>query len=278
MTREAALRKGDRVRLHPQARGDVFDLALTGRTATVASVEEDFEGRLYVAVLVDDDPGASIGPRRPGHRFFFAPEEVQLMAGEGDGVAPTPRTILVAGIGNIFLGDDGFGVEVVQRLARRPVPEGVRVGDYGIRGFDLAYALADDPDCTILVDACPRGDAPGTVYLVEPSLDALDQEETEPVLFDAHTMNPLSVLRLARSMGAPLRQVLLVGCEPATLGPDEGQLGLSPVVEAAVDQAVALIESLVTGSRTSRSRHTPPQCHPDGRLPHGCDDQTRPEW
>jgi hydrogenase maturation protease len=251
MNAESQLKKGDRVRLHPKVRGDVFDLALTGRTATVSSIEQDFDGRLYVAVLVDDDPGTAIGPRRPGHRFFFAPEEVELIASPGEAVGPASRSILVAGIGNIFLGDDGFGVEVVHRLARRPLPEGVRVADYGIRGYDLAYALADDPDCTILVDACPRGDAPGTVYLVEPELDTLDLDESQPMLFDAHTMNPVSVLRLARSMGAPLRRVFLVGCEPATLGPEEGQLGLSPAVEAAVDQAVALIESLVARIQTA---------------------------
>jgi len=181
--------------------------ALAGRSATVSSVERDIEGRFYIAVLVDDDPGVSIGPRRPGHRFFFAPEEVELAPAEEQPVESARRTILVAGIGNIFLGDDAFGVEVARRLSGRAVPEGVQVGDYGIRGYDLAYALADDPDCTILVDACPRGDAPGTVYLIEPSLDSLD-DESQPLVFDAHTMNPVSVLRLARSMGAPLRQPL----------------------------------------------------------------------
>jgi len=249
MTAAPQFRKGDRVRLRPHARSDVFDLALAGRSATVSSVERDIEGRFYIAVLVDDDPGVAIGPRRPGHRVFFAPEEVELAPAEEQPVESARRTILVAGIGNIFLGDDAFGVEVARRLSGRAVPEGVQVGDYGIRGYDLAYALADDPDCTILVDACPRGDAPGTVYLIEPSLDSLD-DESQPLVFDAHTMNPVSVLRLARSMGAPLRHVLLVGCEPATLGPDEGQLGLSPVVEAAVDQAVALIESLVPRLQT----------------------------
>ena len=80
--------------------------------------------------------------------------------------------VLVAGIGNIFLGDDGFGVEVVQRLAARPQPDGVRVTDFGIRGFDLAFALLDEPEATILIDAMPRGQAPGTVYVLEPDLDA----------------------------------------------------------------------------------------------------------
>jgi hydrogenase maturation protease len=81
-------------------------------------------------------------------------------------------TILVAGIGNIFLGDDGFGVEVVRRLAARPHADNVRVADYGIRGFDLAFALLDDPAATILIDAMPRGGAPGTVYVLDPDLES----------------------------------------------------------------------------------------------------------
>ena len=85
------------------------------------------------------------------------------------------------GIGNVFLGDDGFGVEVAQRLAQRPQPKGVRVEDYGIRGYDLAYALMARPDLTILVDACPRGEEPGTVYIVEPDLEHLDDPATAAV-------------------------------------------------------------------------------------------------
>jgi hydrogenase maturation protease len=251
MTRPIPLQKGDRVVLRPQPRGDVFDLALAGRTAVVSSIEQDLEGRLYVAVIVDDDPGVSIGPRRPGHRFFFAEGEVERLGPADPATAGTGLpTILVAGIGNIFLGDDAFGVEVAQRLSRRELPDGVRVADYGIRGFDLAYALADDPDHVILVDAYRRGKAPGTLYVVEPDLAELDQADPEPSIVDAHTMHPLGVLRLARSMGAPLRHVLLVGCEPATLGPEEGHMGLSEPVEAALDQAVSVIESLVARLRT----------------------------
>jgi hydrogenase maturation protease len=247
MSADHGLRKGDRVRLRPRANADIFDLALAGRDATVDSIEQDFEGRYHVAVLVDDDPGVSLGPRRPGHRFFFAPEEVERLEG-GRALAATtaPGTILVAGIGNIFLGDDAFGVEVVRRLVNRAIPDGVRLVDFGIRGFDLAYALAEGPERTILIDACPRGEAPGTVYVVEPDIAALDDEEPTPSILDAHTMNPLHVLRLARSMGAGLHNILLVGCEPATFGPEEGQIGLSEPVEAAVDRAVAVVESLLT--------------------------------
>src|SRR5580658_7995516 len=99
----------------------------------------------------------------------------------------TDARILVACIGNIFLGDDGFGVEVARQMAARPLPPGVAVKDFGIRGFDLTYALLDPRELTILVDACPRGDAPGTVYLVEPDLHAAP--DSAPAALDAHGMN-----------------------------------------------------------------------------------------
>jgi hydrogenase maturation protease len=155
------------------------------------------------------------------------------------------RGILVAGIGNIFLGDDGFGVEVARQLAQRALPDGVTVADYGIRGYDLAYALVRGSDQTILVDACPRGEAPGTVFVLEPDLADLDAPDGGPAVLDAHDLNLLHVLRLARSLGAELKAVMVVGCEPATLGPPEGQMGLSDPVQAAVEEAVTLIEGLI---------------------------------
>jgi len=157
----------------------------------------------------------------------------------------TASGILVAGIGNIFLGDDGFGVEVAQRLARRTLPEAVCVADFGIRGFDLAYALLEDYAAVILVDALPRGGDPGTLYVLEPALDDLDEPAADQM--ETHTMNPLNVLHLVRSMGGRPRRVLVVGCEPASVALDEeGQIGLSAPVQAAVDGAVELVESLVT--------------------------------
>lgn len=147
--------------------------------------------------------------------------------------------ILVACIGNIFLGDDGFGVEVARHLEGQALPEGVAVKDFGIRGLDLAYALLDPWDFTILVDACPRGGAPGNLYVIEP-----DPELGEPSI-DPHAMNPMNVLRTARSMGAVTSRILVVGCEPGDLGPDEGKLGLTKPVAAAVEKAAVLIESLI---------------------------------
>lgn len=156
----------------------------------------------------------------------------------------TPPRILIACIGNIFLGDDGFGTEVARRLAARPLPPEVILKDFGIRGLDLTYALLDPYDLTILVDACPRGGEPGTVYLIEPDEAAAD--ETAPARLEPHNMNPASVLRMARSMGGVPGRVLIVGCEPACLGPEEGKLGLSEPVADAVEEAVALVETLVS--------------------------------
>jgi hydrogenase maturation protease len=143
---------------------------------------------------------------------------------------------LVAGVGNVFLRDDGFGVEVVQRLAAGPVPAGTKVVDFGIRGLHLAFELLDGYDTVVLVDALARGGPPGTVYVVEP--DAPD--EAPPV--DGHDLNPEAVLALARSLGGPAGRVLIVGCEPADTG--EG-MGLSAPVAAAVDVAVRTVLEVI---------------------------------
>jgi hydrogenase maturation protease len=240
------VRAGCRVRLRPRPGGDVMDIALAGQIATIECIEQDYEGKQHVCVVLDDDPGKDMGMlRQPGHRFFFDAREVEpLTDAEAQEIKAVRRpSILVAGIGNIFLGDDGFGVEVAKRLAGRNLPEAVRVTDFGIRGFDLAYALGDGYATTILVDACPRGEAPGTLYVIEPDLNT--SEALEAAAVEAHAMNPVSVLRTARAMNIEVKNVLLVGCEPEILGGDEGHMGLSASVEAAVEQAVKLIEGLV---------------------------------
>jgi hydrogenase maturation protease len=162
-------------------------------------------------------------------------------------------TVLVAGIGNVFLGDDGFGVEVVQRLAGRTFRPGVTIRDFGIRGFDLAFSLIDGADVTILVDATARGGTPGTLYTIEPQLaDAVDGD-TSPSLA-THGMDPVKALRMAQTLGGARGRIFLVGCEPETFGPDhEGFMGLSAPVAAAVDEAVRIIEELVESTEVTWS-------------------------
>jgi hydrogenase maturation protease len=150
--------------------------------------------------------------------------------------------ILVACIGNIFEGDDGFGCEVARALANRPAMPDVRVVDFGIRGLDFAYALADCPDLTILVDSVSRGGVPGRLYTIEPDLTNLDDSIA---VVDAHGMPPLAALQAARAMGAKLERVLLVGCEPADLGEGEGRLGLTPSVADAVARAATIVRDLI---------------------------------
>lgn len=245
-------RRGSRVRLRPRPGGDIFDLTLAGRIAIVEGIDHDLEGGVHLAVTLEDDPGRDLGDaRQPGHRFFFAADEVELIEPAEDEPA-SRRRILVAGIGNIFLGDDGFGVEVARRLLARPVPPGVDVVDYGIRGLDLAYALQNGYDAVIMIDAAPRGLAPGTVSLIEPTLVA-PATEGAGVLVEPHGMDPVRVLRLAQSLGAALPTVRLVACEPAVLEPEEGgdlPLGLSEPVLAAVASAIELVESLIEELRS----------------------------
>jgi hydrogenase maturation protease len=235
------LGRGSRVVLRPGSGGDIFDMALAGQTARVESIEEDTEGNVMVAVTVDSDPGADLGiDRRPGHRFFFGPGELEPMATEAD--APRSR-VLVAGIGNVFMADDGFGVALANRLAEGAVPPGVDVEDFGIRGMDLVYALGAGYDAAILLDCSPRGGEPGTVYVLEPEID-----EEQPVALETHGMDPARVLRLARELGPIPDRTLVVACEPAVrMTGEEGDVvvKLSPPVRAALDEAERMVRSLL---------------------------------
>jgi hydrogenase maturation protease len=148
--------------------------------------------------------------------------------------------VLVAGVGNVLLRDDGFGVEVVRRLAREPLPEHVRVVDFGIRALHLAYELLEGYETLIIIDAMSRGEAPGTLFVLEPGPDAA-HEHAGGAALDPHGLDPGAVLRMALDLGARPRVVRVLGCEPADL--DDG-LGLSPVVEAAVTAAVHMARAL----------------------------------
>jgi len=163
------------------------------------------------------------------------------------------KRILIAGIGNIFLADDGFGVEVVKRLAGRELPDGVEVRDFGIKGLDLAYALMEDYETVIFVDALPRGEKPGTVYIIEPEI-----EEEGDAAIDTHGMDPVKVIRFARALGAEIPRTLVVGCEPQVIltgeNYDDMLMELSEPVQAAVGEAAKLVESVVDEISESRSK------------------------
>jgi hydrogenase maturation protease len=156
--------------------------------------------------------------------------------------------ILVAGIGNIFLGDDAFGSEVARRLLLRNQREHVRVVDFGIRGFDLTFALLENYGAVILVDATPRGGLPGTLYTIEPDLEDLDRVDPNIASLETHGMNPVRVLAVAKSMGAQFHRILLVGCEPSpeSLDPEsEDSMQMSEVVQSVLEEAVNVVENLV---------------------------------
>ena len=251
------LRAGSRVRLRPRAGGDVFDIALAGRTAVIEAIEQDLEGNLSLAVVVEDDPGRELGlARQPGHRFFFSAAEVEPLE-EAAPREDAAARILVAGIGNVFLGDDGFGVAVADRLWRRQLPPGVEVVDFGTRGMDLAFAMQDGYDAVVLVDATPRGQAPGTLYVIEVDPDDQDAD----VAVDAHGMDPVSVIGLVRSLGGQPPRTLVIGCEPQTRPRPENEeiiVQLSEPVQAAIDPAVKLVESLLAEIRHQSPEEVPP--------------------
>jgi hydrogenase maturation protease len=227
------LRRSSRVRLRPRAGADLWDRALEGRAARVEAIVQSLEGAVQLAVAVEDDPGRDLGQRR---QFFFSPDEVEPLP-----PAEAALRVLVAGIGNVFLGDDGFGVALADRLGRRMLPAGDEVVDFGIRGMDLAYALPDY-DAAVLLDATPRGQAPGTLYVIEPDLEDLD------VAPEAHGMDPVKVLALARALGGIPPRTFVLGCEPLTRMDETAEeivAELTEPVRAALDGAERLFDELL---------------------------------
>ncbi|MEJ7696295.1 MAG: hydrogenase maturation protease [Candidatus Limnocylindrales bacterium] len=155
---------------------------------------------------------------------------------------------LVAGVGNIFLSDDAFGVEVARRLGTMTMPDGVTVADFGIRGIHLAYELLEGYERLILIDAISRGGAPGTVYVLEPDAVAPGGPA------DAHSMDPLSVFAHLAAIGGDPVPTLIVGCEPQTL---EEDMGLSEPVQRAVDKGVAVVLELLGSPSPAFAQEVP---------------------
>lgn len=221
---------GTRVRLRPSHRADAHDLFYAGRLATVKGVFNDVDGERHLAVALDDDPAADMLEWQ-GRFLYFHPDEVEVLQ------ETATRRVLVAGIGNIFLGDDGFGVEVVNHIDTSDLPAGVTVADYGIRGVHLSYELLDGYDALVLIDAMPLGEPPGTVVIFEPDVDSVD-----PTSVDAHSMSPAVVLGLLAGLGGRVPRVVVVGCQPLTV--DEG-LGLSEPVASAVVPAAEIVRHVL---------------------------------
>lgn len=154
------------------------------------------------------------------------------------------KRVLVAGVGNVFLGDDAFGVEVVRELLRRPAEAHVTVRDFGTRGLDLAYTLVDGFDALLLIDSLQRGHAPGTLTVLEPDFEP--RQPTEELLGPGHGVDPCRVFGLVRALGGSVPTTRLLGCEPADFGSDEQpMLELSPPVREAVARALPLIDQLL---------------------------------
>jgi hydrogenase maturation protease len=155
----------------------------------------------------------------------------------------TATRILVAGVGNLFLGDDAFGAEVARLLAGRPLPAGVEVGDFGIRGVHLVYELLNGCDLFVLVDAATRGQPPGTVSVLEVDLaDFGSGQDPRATVMDAHGLSPDDIFGLLVSMGGRPGRSLVVACEPADLRPG---MGLSEPVRAALPHAVRAVEEIL---------------------------------
>jgi len=153
------------------------------------------------------------------------------------------KRIVVAGVGNVFMQDDAFGVEVVKRLLDKGPREGVEIYDVGIGGLKLAYDLLRGYDGLIMIDASKRGGKPGTLYVIEPKEEEINSDLQQGGAIDPHGGDPAMVLRFVKALGAWPPKVLIVGCEPATV--NDFEMGLSAPVSAAIDDAVKLVETTI---------------------------------
>ena len=167
--------------------------------------------------------------------------------------------VLVACIGNIFLGDDGFGCEVARELKKMNVGPSIKVIDYGIRGLDLAYSLLEPYRAVIFVDAIARSGQPGTVYILQCAEPSLDQPRR--AVFDPHSMEPVNLLAMARSLGEVTSEIFIVGCEPTDFGDEQvGRMGLSHDVAVAVPEAARAVLELIARIRSSEKLGTTEIC------------------
>ena len=263
-----SVRLGDKVVLRPGTEGDVFDKILHGRTATVERIYKGYDERVYLGVTVDDDPGQDLLRDTGRYLFFFADEvevpdrvsgkggrqvtgpdetrEERIMleqaarrAGEQELDSRMDKQILVAGVGNAWLGDDGFGGAVIRGLEERELPSGVKVQDFGSGGLDLAYEVMRGYHALLLIDVSKQGGEPGTLYVIEPDPDEIAGGIEDGEVLSPHGMDPATVLRFVKAVHGWPGKVVVVACEPADV--EEMAMELTPEVEAAVENAVDLV-------------------------------------
>jgi hydrogenase maturation protease len=153
------------------------------------------------------------------------------------------KRMMVAGVGNMFMKDDGFGAEVVKRMRECELPEGVEICDFGTGGLKLAYDLMKGYDGLILVDSSPRNEEPGTLYVIEPEPEEFDADLENGGPIDPHGADPATVLRFVKAIGSWPGKILIIGCEPQNV--DEFEVGLSEPVMQAVNGAVKLVEEAI---------------------------------
>lgn len=226
----AKVAAGSRVRLWPAAGGDLLDIELAGRTAVVEGVDQDLDDTCYLAVILDEDPGRDLGHyRQPGHRFFFRAEEVEPLPGN-DPQAEEAQ-VLVAGVGDEFKGDSGFGLEVVRRLAAGPRPPGITATEFGIRIRDLGRSIEQGWDAVIVVAALAGGGQPGELSIAELGGDIRTVE-----------VAGVGAVDLPAGPGGPRSGTWLVGCQPKA----GSGAGLSEPVTRSVDRAAAEIGRLAS--------------------------------
>jgi hydrogenase maturation protease len=174
---------------------------------------------------------------------------------EPEPTSPRPKHILVAGIGNAWMKDDGFGGEVAKRLEAREIPAEAAVADFGIGGLDLAYEVMRGYDALILIDISRQGGEPGTLYVMEPDEDDVEAGIEDGQVLNPHGMDPQTVLRFVKTLGAWPGKVVIIACEPLEV--EDMGIGLSDPVSAAVDGAVDLVLKTVEELRSDAAYTTP---------------------
>jgi hydrogenase maturation protease len=153
------------------------------------------------------------------------------------------KRVMIAGVGNMFMKDDGFGSAVIKKILDKKFPEGVEVKDFGTGGLKLAYDLMKGYDGLILIDASRRGGQPGTLYVIEPDENDINPDLEKGGPIDPHGADPATVLRFVKSIGSWPAKVVIVGCEPETV--DDFEIGLSEPVNASIDKAVDMVEDII---------------------------------